>query len=88
MSVHSKHLPISFPPIMLQTGNSTLIGSLVRLPDNHLHIAESERVLRNEDKFQELIDLYHSKGQHRKGTYSVVCEDVMCEDVMCEDVRM
>ena len=56
---------------MLQTGNSTLIGSLVRLPDNHLHIAESERVLRNEDKFQELIDLYHSKGQHRKGTYTV-----------------
>ena len=56
---------------------SNLIGSLVRLPDNHLHIAESEQVLRNEDKFQELIDLYHSKGQHRKGTYSVVCEDVM-----------
>ena len=53
-----------------QTGNNTLIGSLVRLPDNHLHIAESERVLRNEDKYQELIQLYHSKGQHRKG---VVC---------------
>ena len=66
---------------MLQTGNSTLIGSLVRLPDNHLHIAESERVLRNEDKYQELIDLYHSKGQHRKGTYSVVCEGVkVCKD--------
>ena len=70
MSVHSK--PISFPPIMLQTGNSTLIGSLVRLPDNHLHIAESERVLRNEDKYQELIDLYHSHTPHCKYLSCVV----------------
>ena len=54
-----------------QTGNNTLIGSLVRLPDNHLHVAESERVLRNEDKFKELIDLYQSKGLHKKGN----CDD-------------
>ena len=52
----------------LQTGNNTLIGSLVRLPDNHLHVGESERVLRNEDKFKELIDLYQSNGLHRKGS--------------------
>ena len=51
-----------------QTGNNTLIGSLVRLPDNYLHMAESERVLRNEEKYQELIDLYRSKKEHKKGT--------------------
>ena len=50
-----------------QTGINTLIGSLVRLPDNYLHMAESERVLRNEEKFQELIDLYRSKKEHKKG---------------------
>ena len=54
-----------------QTGNSTLVRSLVRLPDNHLHFAESERVLCNEDKFEELVDLCHCKGKHRQGTYSV-----------------
>ena len=50
-----------------QTGNNTLIGSLVRLPDNHLHVAESERVLRTEEKFQELVQLFRTKGQHKKG---------------------
>ena len=44
-----------------------LIGSLVRLPDNHLHVAESERVLKQEDYFQELVELYNSKGHHNKG---------------------
>ena len=50
-----------------QTGNTVLIGSLVRLPDNHLHISESERVLKQEDRFQELVELYNSKGLHSKG---------------------
>ena len=53
--------------LCFQTGNNTLIGSLVRLPDNYLHMAESERVLRNEEKYQELIDLYRSKKEHKKG---------------------
>ena len=53
--------------MLSQTGNNTLIGSLVRLPDNYLHMAESERVLKNEEKFQELIDLYRSKKEHKKG---------------------
>ena len=30
-------------------------------------MAESERILRNEDKFQELVDLYSSKRLHKKG---------------------
>ncbi len=52
---------------IFQTGNNTLIGSLVRLPDNHLHLAESERILRNEEKFRELVELFSTKRQHRKG---------------------
>ena len=51
----------------VQTENKTLIGSLVRLPDNYLHLDESERVLRNEQYFKELIDLYQSKGKHSRG---------------------
>lgn len=50
----------------IKTGNSTLIGSLVRLPDNHLHLTESERVLRNEEKYQELVQLFRTKGKHSK----------------------
>ena len=30
-------------------------------------MAESERVLRNEEKYQELIDLFKSKREHKKG---------------------
>lgn len=45
-----------------------MIGSLVRLRDNHLHMSESERVLRNEEKFKELVQLFQTKGQHKKGT--------------------
>ena len=51
----------------MQLKRTTMIGSLVRLPDNFLHQGESERVLRQENHFEELIDLYKSKGDHRKG---------------------
>ncbi len=44
-----------------------MIGSLVRLPDNFLHPGESERVLRQESHYNELIDLFKSKGKHKKG---------------------
>ena len=44
-----------------------MVGSLLRLPDNYLHLEECERVLRSEEYFKELIDLYQSKGRHRKG---------------------
>ena len=52
-----------------QTNNSVLIGSLVRLPENYLHIQESERVLKGKDKYRELIDLYFSKKFHKKGKH-------------------
>ena len=61
----------SYPP---QTNNNTLIGSLVRLRDNHLHLAESERVLRAQEKFQELVQLFQTKGQHKKGMPTVVTD--------------
>jgi len=51
----------------VQLKRTTLIGSLVRLQDNFLHLGECERVLRHENHFEELIDLYKSKGDHRKG---------------------
>jgi hypothetical protein len=37
-------------------------------------MAESERVLRNEEKYKELIDLYQSKKEHKKGTYMYTVE--------------
>jgi hypothetical protein len=46
--------------------NNALLGSLVRLPDNHLDVAESERVLRQDEKFTELVDLFKSKQMHRQ----------------------
>ena len=61
--------------ICQQTGNS-LLGSLVRLPDNHLDIAESERVLRTEEKFIELVDLFKSKKMHKQGVCVCVCVHV------------
>ena len=55
-------------PIQLKL--TAMIGALVRLPDNFLHLGESERVLRQESHFEELIDLYKSKGRHSKGRRS------------------
>ena len=69
LSFISGHVVVIY--LHLQTGNNTLIGSLVRLPDNHLHLTESERVLRNEEKFQELVQLFRTKGKHSKGFYYV-----------------
>ena len=57
--------------VICQTGN-TLLGSLVRLPDNHLDVSESERVLRHEEKFTELVDLFRSKQMHRQGMCTVL----------------
>ena len=33
-----------------------------------MHLNESERVLRTDEKFQELVQLYQTKGQHKSGT--------------------
>lgn len=48
-----------------KTNNSTLLESLIRL-DNHLNLVECEKVLKSECKYQELVGLYKSKGQHEK----------------------
>ncbi|XP_074662539.1 vam6/Vps39-like protein isoform X2 [Tubulanus polymorphus] len=49
----------------LQT-NDALVASLLRLPDNHCHEDESERVLKKYHKYDELVILYERKGLHRK----------------------
>ena len=71
--------------ICQQTGNS-LLGSLVRLPDNHLDIAESERVLRTEEKFIELVDLFKSKKMHKQGVCVCVCVCVCVHTCVCSYV--
>jgi hypothetical protein len=45
--------------------NPRLISSFLRLP-NHCHVQECEACLRKEAKYQELVDLYKSKGLHRE----------------------
>ncbi|XP_077997895.1 vam6/Vps39-like protein [Glandiceps talaboti] len=49
----------------LQT-NDALVAPLLRLKDNNCHIEESERILKKNQKFSELIILYQKKGLHRK----------------------
>ena len=44
--------------------NDSLVAPLLRL--NHFHLDESEKTLRNYQKFGELIILYQTKGQHKK----------------------
>lgn len=39
---------------------------MLRLKDNHCHIDETERALIKHKKFNELIILYQTKGNHRK----------------------
>ncbi|KAG8183005.1 hypothetical protein JTE90_017093 [Oedothorax gibbosus] len=49
----------------LQT-NDALVASLLRVKDNYCHIDESERALKQHQKYSELIILYNKKGMHRK----------------------
>ncbi|KAI6652243.1 hypothetical protein LOD99_7260 [Oopsacas minuta] len=46
--------------------NESLIGPLVRLKDNYLFLVESERILKRKSKLPELIQLYNTKGEHKK----------------------
>lgn len=46
--------------------NDALVASLLRLRDNHCHLAESERSLKRHHKHAELIILYQTRGLHRK----------------------
>lgn len=48
----------------LQT-NDALVSSLLRIPDNHCHLEETEKALKKRQKYNELIILYHTKGLHR-----------------------
>lgn len=48
---------------LLQT-NDSLVASLLRL--NYCHLEESEKTLRQYQKYGELIILYQTKGQHKK----------------------
>ncbi|CAL1543565.1 unnamed protein product [Lymnaea stagnalis] len=49
----------------LQT-NVALVAPLLRLKDNNCHVEESERVLKKNEKYPELIILYETKGLHQK----------------------
>ncbi|XP_053207667.1 vam6/Vps39-like protein isoform X2 [Panonychus citri] len=49
----------------LQT-NDGLVSSLVRLPDNHCHLQESETWLKRYHKYGDLIIFYQTRGLHRK----------------------
>lgn len=46
--------------------NDALVASLLRLPDNYCHIEETERALKQHQKYGELIILYCCKGMHEK----------------------
>ena len=70
----------------MQLKQKPMIGSLVRLHDNFLHYSESEQMLRQENYFEELIDFYKSKRDHKKGdkgkcfdewTYKQLC--ILCK---------
>ncbi|KAH3859338.1 hypothetical protein DPMN_102057, partial [Dreissena polymorpha] len=49
----------------LQT-NDALVASLLRLPDNNVHVEEAERSLKKKEKYSELIILYEKKELHEK----------------------
>lgn len=44
--------------------NDALVASLLRLPDNYCHVEETERALKQYEKYGELIILYRCKGMH------------------------
>jgi len=48
--------------------NDALLAPLLRLKDNNCHIDESERVLKDAQKYSELVILYEKKGLHNKGS--------------------
>uniref|UniRef100_T1IQM8 CNH domain-containing protein n=1 Tax=Strigamia maritima TaxID=126957 RepID=T1IQM8_STRMM len=46
--------------------NDALVGSLLRLPDNNCHVEETERALKQHQKYNDLITLYRCKAMHGK----------------------
>ena len=47
-------------------GGGGLLRSLLRLRDNQCHLKETEAVLREHKKYNELTTLYRTRGMHRK----------------------
>lgn len=46
--------------------NDALVASLLRLPTNHCHLEEAEKVLKYYNKYNELIILYKCRNLHRR----------------------
>ncbi|XP_065183462.1 LOW QUALITY PROTEIN: vam6/Vps39-like protein [Sycon ciliatum] len=46
--------------------NDALVRPLLRLKDNCCHLVECERVLQNREKYEELVQLYQNKENHKK----------------------
>lgn len=46
--------------------NDALVASLLRLPHNHCHLEEAEKVLKYYNKYNELIILYQCRSLHRR----------------------
>ena len=46
--------------------SGSLVASLLRLKENQCHLEETERTLKKNKKFSELIILYNTRGLHRK----------------------
>lgn len=46
--------------------NDPLVSSLLRLPTNHCHLEETEKVLKRHHKYSELMILYKCRSLHRK----------------------
>ena len=61
-----KYKFVVIPTFVSQT-NDALVASLLRLPENKVHIEEAERSLKKKEKYSELIILYEKKGLHEKG---------------------
>lgn len=49
--------------------NDALVAPLLRLKDNMCHLEETERILKQHQKFSELIILYERNRQHKKGLF-------------------
>lgn len=78
-SQRSKHLPsLSYTDLLrLQSiidtsllkcylhTNDALVAPLLRIPDNHCHLEETEKALKRRAKYAELVILYRTKGLHR-----------------------
>ena len=47
--------------------NDMLVASLLRLKDNSCNVIETEKILRNKNKFFELFILYERKSMHAEG---------------------